>query len=997
MISLQAAQTALAKFKDECQKVQDLRLREAQEQESARFSGLERDHKISIARYEEKLQEIESRHKDEQMGLRHKCEDEKEQLRNKYNAERTSADAQHEEEKEEIRKMYEMRFEEEKRSLRIMRWRATSQLLDKFNPLMIMVKVTPQTKQQETKHMRKLDEFTYRFDSITMTNPQRQNRLTTYECDQVFYARDERQAGSTNKLVFDDISHMVDSTMKGRNFVLLAYGATATGKSYTFLQGTPEDPSIIRRAIDMVYQNGFTTSLVCIQDYKGEENPTELVSGKRLRVRMGPDYWCPEYQDGGSLLGNPTSPREDTIKAVKSALKRRQTGQTTHNDVSSRSHALFVLQIYDSCGDPQGILTIVDLAGKENLGVNISTTQRQESEYIKSSVNNLKEILIAIASSERTLGSESLPLSARGWIGKFMADMSHPRPRSVRQSSSPAHTNPRYRAFSRRSASTRRSGEQGGYLSDEDNDSLYESADLTSVASETDDDTTSTASGIDRIEVADLVKDGAAEILDVEMDNVLHRSSQRTPSEEISMPLSPPLTKERHINVRVSELSNPSPARRSASVTHNPNKNESINVDPWNNVDDTVWECEPYDLVTVVKILQRFLNNNECTANLQAVHRTLQALDQAPQWTESMTNNLRTLAAIVLPTHTIVPRAEVDRLICEARTAAPIVHCPPDCVVIKKAQLQALEAGIVSENYMVIEKSQFRNLQAKAIPENHVLLTCTEHERLLQQASGSKSGQNSGDGDSEGNTQRTKPPRGVKKSVSKTVQWAIRFERLTMSSIKAACAPSIMSMLSKSAAENLTANIAPLIPANGKTRARRSIDVMTSRLLFMHQMDTFSAVHMLLMIFFFIETYSAENSKEKFFREHSHFLSEDVGSMRSVYVKLPKLFEKGVEERWQRFVESHPECEIEFAAWCARLAEWRKMASFYVFFATRLGLGSLLWLSHELRQDAMWGYSYTKMEGAFEHLEKIGIPRLCVDSGANQLVKEMIELLLEDF
>lgn len=65
----------------------------------------------------------------------------------------------------------------------------------------------------------------------------------------------------------------------------------------------------------------------------------------------------------------PIESETDALALVKVSQDRRRTSSTTLNDQSSRSHAIFTINLSREVGDQkvEGRLTIVDLAGSEQL------------------------------------------------------------------------------------------------------------------------------------------------------------------------------------------------------------------------------------------------------------------------------------------------------------------------------------------------------------------------------------------------------------------------------------------------------------------------------------------------------------------------------------------------------------------------------------------------------------------------------------------------------
>ena len=148
--------------------------------------------------------------------------------------------------------------------------------------------------------------------------------------------------------------------------------------------------------------------------------------------------------------------------------------------------------------------------------------------------------------------------------------------------------------------------------------------------------------------------------------------------------------------------------------------------------------------------------------------------------------NLRTLAEIIVPGHSLIPHAEIDRLIREARTAAPIVACPPECVVIEKAKLREIEAGVNRVN------------------DGLIVLTTVEHALLLQAQQQHQQEQK------QSGSKPDLPPRqsvageGKGKKPTKANQWVQRFLKLDLAQIERTCPPSVKMMFSKSVVENLS-------------------------------------------------------------------------------------------------------------------------------------------------------------------------------------------------
>lgn len=92
----------------------------------------------------------------------------------------------------------------------------------------------------------------------------------------------------------------------------------------------------------------------------------------------------------------------DALALIKVSQSRRRTSSTVLNDQSSRSHAVFTINLTRETGDQkvEGRLTIVDLAGSEQLRGEITAQQKDESISINKSLSALSSVFIAMRNGD---------------------------------------------------------------------------------------------------------------------------------------------------------------------------------------------------------------------------------------------------------------------------------------------------------------------------------------------------------------------------------------------------------------------------------------------------------------------------------------------------------------------------------------------------------------------------------------------------------------------
>jgi len=215
----------------------------------------------------------------------------------------------------------------------------------------------------------------------------------------------------------------VTSVLKGYNATILAYGQTGTGKTFTmdgFKFGT-QDPQrgIIPRSMEDIFRyienvsNSKTTFMVRVsylQIYN--EQISDLLRTDRSNLHIREDKKKGVFVEG--LSEWPVRSPNDTYGLIQKGTLARATAATRMNDMSSRSHAVFIIIVEqmtivedENTGEEHkeirvGKLNLVDLAGSERVRVTGATGKRlEECKKINQSLSALGNVISALADQKQ--------------------------------------------------------------------------------------------------------------------------------------------------------------------------------------------------------------------------------------------------------------------------------------------------------------------------------------------------------------------------------------------------------------------------------------------------------------------------------------------------------------------------------------------------------------------------------------------------------------------
>ncbi|XP_062605932.1 protein claret segregational-like, partial [Saccostrea cucullata] len=232
----------------------------------------------------------------------------------------------------------------------------------------------------------------------------------------------ERVFGEDSKQedVYSEIQELIRSFLDGYNLCIFAYGQTGSGKTYT-MEGSNwnkttehESLGIIPRAMKQVFQ-AIEELKVCGWKYHLKASYMELYN-ERIRdlskgVTDNEDHPIryPDGDKGKAEVANLTEKdvfnEQEVLKFYEKCSKNRTSAKTERNERSSRSHAIFRLEMTgrvegvegrkDTC---TGTLTLVDLAGSEKITTSVTSSAGQETKNINLSLLELTKILRSLRS-----------------------------------------------------------------------------------------------------------------------------------------------------------------------------------------------------------------------------------------------------------------------------------------------------------------------------------------------------------------------------------------------------------------------------------------------------------------------------------------------------------------------------------------------------------------------------------------------------------------------
>eukprot|EP00939_MAST-03C_sp_MAST-3C-sp1_P003710 g3710.t1 len=235
--------------------------------------------------------------------------------------------------------------------------------------------------------------------TITDSEHSEMGNAHTFTFDHVY------DQNSSQKKVYETTAKgVVDSSLEGYNATIFAYGQTGTGKTYT-MEGfnSSEKRGIIPRAIEQIFQhikssgNSRTRFLVrasYLQIYN--EQISDLLKPERTNLLIREDKKKGVFVEGLSewVVRSP----EEIYGLMERGGAMRATGAHKMNEMSSRSHAVFII----IC--EQSETTYVDSAGRELRPEDVHRMMKERTltdRNVRQSFKVGKLNLVDLAGSER--------------------------------------------------------------------------------------------------------------------------------------------------------------------------------------------------------------------------------------------------------------------------------------------------------------------------------------------------------------------------------------------------------------------------------------------------------------------------------------------------------------------------------------------------------------------------------------------------------------------
>ncbi|KAK4005430.1 hypothetical protein OUZ56_007143 [Daphnia magna] len=243
---------------------------------------------------------------------------------------------------------------------------------------------------------------------VFQVEPGTQKRIgNPYLFDQVFGTE------AQNYQIFTElVQPLIDSAMNGFNVTVLAYGQTASGKTYTMM-GSQKELGIVQLAVERIFtlieqnpERAFLLRCSYIEIYN--ESISDLLSSTHQKLKVQ------ELAEGHVIVHNLIETNVNTpdavLKLMQQGNKQRKVGGTSMNERSSRSHTIFRIIVESLPRDEAdrsdaavivSHINLVDLAGSEKASQTNATGDRfREGCAINTSLSALSLVIKQLSEGE---------------------------------------------------------------------------------------------------------------------------------------------------------------------------------------------------------------------------------------------------------------------------------------------------------------------------------------------------------------------------------------------------------------------------------------------------------------------------------------------------------------------------------------------------------------------------------------------------------------------
>ncbi|XP_066275394.1 kinesin-like protein KIF3C [Branchiostoma lanceolatum] len=246
----------------------------------------------------------------------------------------------------------------------------------------------------------------------------------SFKFDQVFDGQVSQEE------VFDSMARdIVEGFLAGYNGTIFAYGQTGSGKTYTVEGGARRyaDRGLAPRALSMIYkaleerqQEEISVKVSYLEIYQEVGYDLLNPAGKTGVVPQLSKVSVVEGGKGYYVVRNLSTHLASTERVAQSLLLQgqanRKVAETPMNRRSSRSHAVFTIQLQAKEIGSEVItrskLHLVDLAGSERVSKSGTRGARlEEAKFINLSLHHLEQVIVALQQGARRAGKDNSGMS----------------------------------------------------------------------------------------------------------------------------------------------------------------------------------------------------------------------------------------------------------------------------------------------------------------------------------------------------------------------------------------------------------------------------------------------------------------------------------------------------------------------------------------------------------------------------------------------------------
>ncbi|EFA81089.1 kinesin-1 [Heterostelium album PN500] len=283
------------------------------------------------------------------------------------------------------------------------------------NCIRVVCRFRPLTESEQKRNEHSIIQF---IDNQSFIVKQRESQQQ-YSFDRTFNSYEDQS------VIFQDVAIPIVQVicidfLDGYNGTILAYGQTASGKTYT-IYGEPsgDDDSqskngLIPRVIEEIFTGiakmrqknnalAFVLKMSCVELYMEKINDLYNVNGTNLHIREHPEKGI--YVEGvnETVIQCP----EDAFEFLNTTNNNRAVAATKMSQASSRSHSILMIELSQQnlldLSSKKSKLFLVDLAGSERASKTGAEGERMaEAKTINQSLSTLGTVINSLTHANKT-------------------------------------------------------------------------------------------------------------------------------------------------------------------------------------------------------------------------------------------------------------------------------------------------------------------------------------------------------------------------------------------------------------------------------------------------------------------------------------------------------------------------------------------------------------------------------------------------------------------